>query len=267
MGLLLPHILRLRISSDLLSVSEPIERQRSGGGKRGDIKAFSSESRLRLFKLMHTLKFKRCTFITLTYPLDFPTDPKIYKSHLQKWRYEIEKRYGKFQTIWRLEFQKRGAPHYHLLCLDAPFVDVFDLSNLWADITESTSQIHRKIGVDVKLVASGNDARLIMAYLAKYVGKIDDRPNIELERGVGRWWGKWNIKEEPPIEIDLPINIGQVVIDRLLEIRKDKKWIPQDKKNCTILGESMGTDDYLKVVINTVNLVSQDRENYLTLLG
>jgi hypothetical protein len=255
MGLLLSHKRTLKIWNDRLVISATGEVPLGGGGLRGDVKAFSAQSRKRLFDLMHELRFERVTFETLTYPLDFPTDPKIFKAHLKEYRRRYEKKYGKIQSVWRLEFQKRGAPHYHILRLDAPFIDVADLSALWANVTHSTSEIHKKIGVDIKLCTSGKEGKLVASYLAKYVAKIDDRQNIDLEKGVGRWWGKWNIKDEQPIEIECMASEGAEVVSELLRGREKGTWFPSDPSKCTVFGDAMGTDLFAKKAIELIKQV------------
>ncbi|WP_329094289.1 rolling circle replication-associated protein [Streptosporangium sp. NBC_01469] len=57
--------------------------------------------------------------VTLTYPGDWlavvPTG-RVCKKHLQAFRRRYEKAWSQpLLTIWKLEFQKRGAPHFHLL--------------------------------------------------------------------------------------------------------------------------------------------------------
>jgi hypothetical protein len=251
-GLLLPHKRKLRLWNDCLSVSPDCDFERSGGGLRGDVKNFSKDSRYRLFKLLHQLSFEKVTFITLTYPLDFPTDKKIYKAHLKEWRRRIEHAYGKKQCIWRLEFQKRGAPHYHLLYLDFGFVHVQVLCNLWHSITHSTSEAHRRNGVDIKLCTNGKQGALIASYLAKYVAKPDERKQIDVKEKPGRWWGKWNIEESEPVEIEMQDYQAAQVVKKMLDGRKDKRWEPMDPSICTVMGDTMGNNLFKNRVLQII---------------
>lgn len=54
------------------------------------------------------------SMITLTYGAMFPTDGLTVKLHLKRILQWL-KRYGIEDLIWFLEFQKRGAPHFHVL--------------------------------------------------------------------------------------------------------------------------------------------------------
>jgi len=258
-GLLLSHKRKITLFRDLVTVSEVAGGEQSGGGKRGEVSVFSSGSRFRLFRLLHTLKFETMTFCTLTYPAEFPTDPKIYKAHLKEWRRRYEERFGKVPTVWRLEFQTRGAPHYHLLQLDAPFAEVGYLSELWASVVHSCDEAHKKIGVDVKLITKGKEARLIATYIAKYVAKIDNSKLSEQKNKVGRWWGKWNIEEEKPIEIEVPTSWAEEFVEKMTQSDDPDAWKPAEKTRCTIFGSNMGTDETEKRALAIITAMRQSK--------
>jgi hypothetical protein len=252
MGLLLPHKRKLLIHKDMISLSIPTENQAVGGGDRSEIETFSRESRYRLLRCLHTLTFHHMTFITLTYPREFPTDSRIYKAHLKEYRRRFEERYGKIPGVWRLEFQKRGAPHYHILYLDAPFIPVREWSALWADVTHSKSENHRKNGVDLKLIVPGSESKLIAFYVAKYVGKVDETTAKNQQRKPGRWWGKWNVEEVQPIEVEIDLNEAIALVDEILSDRQSHGWEPIKKDSCTIFGENLGTGEFEKQVVARV---------------
>lgn len=250
MGLLLSHKRKLMVYPDMVTVSLPGGGGRVGGGKRGEVKVFSSDSRRRLFQLLHKLKFERVTFCTLTYPAEFPTDARRYKAHLKEYRRRFELRWGKIPAVWRLEFQERGAPHYHLMYLDAPFIPLADWCALWSDVIHTKDENHRKIGVDVKLVTQSKEAKLIASYLGKYVAKVDERIGAEDDRKPGRWWGEWNIQEVVPIEIEvMDWEAGRIVTELVSNRRGDSSWEPSDPTLCTVFGDRMGSDDFEHVVI------------------
>jgi hypothetical protein len=54
------------------------------------------------------------SMVTLTYGAMFPKDGQTVKLHLKRVLQWL-KRYGIDDLIWFLEFQKRGAPHFHVL--------------------------------------------------------------------------------------------------------------------------------------------------------
>jgi hypothetical protein len=77
-----------------------------GGGIRGKIRGFSRVSRrnlLRKFASINRTAFRafkgRVFFITLTYPTEYPKDPKVCKKHLEVLRQRLEREYGDFATF------------------------------------------------------------------------------------------------------------------------------------------------------------------------
>lgn len=126
----------------------------------------------------------RSYFVTLTYPERYPDDGRVWKKHLRAFLRRLERR-GLQGAVWRLEFQERGAPHFHLLLV---FVDKVDLSWLreyvsvaWYEVVGSGDEKHFLAGTNCQQVRVG---RGLMSYIAKYLAK-------EAVDGVavGRRWG------------------------------------------------------------------------------
>lgn len=243
MGLLLSHKSTLRVFPDLVTVSTPFAEPPKGGGKRGEIEGFSGESRKRLIEFMHKITFTRLIFVTLTYPEEYPRDYKVYKNHLKRFRQAVERRYGKIGCIWRLEYQKRGAPHYHLMYLDVEFLPLEVLSCLWFKIVGSSDENHLKCGVDLKPVTDWGDAGLVAHYVGKYAAKVGDEVSEDDRGKTGRHWGYWNIKEESPIEIELETWEAERVSLVLFSSRgRADTWRPSNYGNCSIMGGSLGSN-------------------------
>ncbi len=171
-----------------------------GGGTRGHISGFSKASRRRLQRLLAVIDQGRQAvplFVTLTYPGEFPSDPAVCAGHLRAFRARMHRRYGKFAAVWRKEYQRRGAPHYHLLL----FLDRLpeqlraDVSRLWYEVVASGDERHLRAGTQVVQVKSWRGAR---GYAAKYMGKLETLhasadPLVGLPQGsTGRLWGVWN---------------------------------------------------------------------------
>ena len=162
------------------------------GGPRGSIKAFSRASRRRLLRRVAKLdRDVLPVFATLTYPSAYPADPEEWKRHLNSiWAKRLRRVYPNAGYIWRLEFQRRGAPHFHLILygIDGS-LDVFRkwLSATWYDAVASGDEKHLRAGTNARQTRS---SRGTMKYMAKEVGKThqaklsDDYPD-----GIGRWWG------------------------------------------------------------------------------
>ena len=182
--------------------------RRGGGGLRGEITEFSKASRRRLMQLLNSINREEAPlpyFVTLTYHETWPKDRQGRKAHMDAFQKRLERALGKFAAVWRLEFQKRGAPHYHLLIFLPPgalggdrgqddhqrrYEVLTKLRNrvafMWHEIAGYGSPEHFSAGTSVERVKSW---RGVNSYAAKYMGKLE-----QLQEGapsVGRFWGVW----------------------------------------------------------------------------
>jgi hypothetical protein len=156
---------------------------------RGKVAGFSRKSRKRLFDLLasipHDVLQPGVLFVTLTYPSEFPTDHQTYKSHLRAFFKRLYRKIGReVPILWRLEFQKRGAPHFHLVVFGLRRVDLKWLSASWYEIVDSGDTSHLLAGTNVKFVL---DKRAILWYVSKYMAK----EMISMVGITGRVWGIW----------------------------------------------------------------------------
>lgn len=100
-------------------------------------------------------------FITLTFAenvKDVKTANGIYKKFMDRMRYQ----YGSFKYATVIEFQQRGAVHYHMIA-DLPYIEKDELARIWAQgfvkINDITNQNSGK-GVD-------NVGAYVTAYMTK----------------------------------------------------------------------------------------------------
>jgi len=174
------------------------------GHKRGVVKQFSQDSRRRLTDLMASINRQRLAsiplFMTLTYPNDWPADPATWKGHLDALLKRLARRWPEASAIWRMEFQRRGAPHFHLLVFGVRFISAQWLARAWYHVVGSEDLRHLGAGTEVKRIKSW---RGVLWYVAKYMCKAADG----MPAGpVGRWWGVMN-RECLPIDL-LAIPVG-----------------------------------------------------------
>lgn len=172
--------------------------------KRSTITDFSRQSRGRLFELFNSLKLnRRATFVTLTYPTAAVNQADA-KTHLRAFFKRLERMYkGRVITgIWRMEFQERGAIHFHIIFFGLPFIHKDTIASLWAQVTKTYHPFTRIEGV------SGHDK--LINYVAKYVGKVNEGDldgfnsltylsAYQFQNGekIGRVWGYLNKKDLP----------------------------------------------------------------------
>ncbi len=167
-----------------------------GGGIRGGIQGFSAAARRRLLYTVQSVRrdAELPLFITLTYPRDFP-DPKTSKRHLDTFFKRMARALPSHGTIWKLEPQQRGAPHYHLLTwgLSLEVARKF-VPYAWTDIASDGDEIHLmwhegELGNgNVHCVQQVYSRNGVLRYASKYLGKTFDVAGWD-DQWTGRFWG------------------------------------------------------------------------------
>lgn len=136
--------------------------------------------------------------VTLTYPRDWevvaPTG-QASKAHLKAWIRRYERRWQeKLIMVWKLEFQARGAPHYHVYM--APPVDPdFQswLSESWAEVVNHPDRNerarHRAAGtaVDFAPGVGWSDPKRIAIYFTKHAAPKSASTKEYQHRVPDRW--------------------------------------------------------------------------------
>lgn len=161
--------------------------------ERGDITMLSKKSRQRLAFIANNTRVVFKTMITLTYPKEFSTDGKEVKKHLNTFLVWSRRRFVSPSYLWFLEFQRRGAPHIHLL-LDAPLpqdkarrLDIYaDVSVKWYNTVDSGDEKHLHAGTRVERIRKPDGAA---RYCLKYAYKTRQKCVPVAYRNVGRFWG------------------------------------------------------------------------------
>lgn len=159
----------------------------------GDISSFSPGSRRRLIKKILKLESSRLTsgaFVTLTYHEDWTTEREDLQQDLNAFLQALRRQYPNAVYIWRLEFQARGAPHFHLMiwrsrgCGEIPLSDLAEwVRDTWTRIAAQGTEAHRKWGTDTARISSWREA---MGYVSKYVAATGKEGEVEYS---GRRWG------------------------------------------------------------------------------
>lgn len=169
--------------------------------KRGEIKEMSEDSLKRLAFVANNADAQWLSMVTLTYPAEFPTNGQIVKAHLQNMLRSFKRRLGEPMTyIWFLEFQRRGAPHIHLLLENALTEESKReqrewLSKRWYEIVASNDLKHLAAGTQW---ANTRQADGLRHYVVKYAFKCYQKEVPEDFWHVGRFWGaSKNVKVKP----------------------------------------------------------------------
>jgi len=141
-----------------------------GGGVRGRVRGFSRASRRRLYRKLAVIDQAAVPiFVTLTYPAEWPESPEVWKLHFDKWCKRLHRRFAAAGLVWKLEAQRRGAPHFHCLVWGASYVDLLVwASAAWYASVGSCDQRHLRAGVRVEQIRSWRGVR---SYASKYMAK------------------------------------------------------------------------------------------------
>ena len=253
MDLNLSHICMAYVWSNMIQIKTSGFSAPGGGGLRGKITGFSDGSRRRMLEMMNKLTFESMTFVTLTYPAVFPADGRQVKEHLRRFRARLEKRFGKLTVVWRMEYQERGAPHFHLILLDAPFICRWWLSKAWVDSNDTKSMLNFRYGTNIKGIALKGDTQKIINYVCKYAGKVEEHERNEGNEWCGRFWGKWNY-EEPTADryIFEPGKAVGVVAGALSLRGNNQTWEPGNVMACRVFGGSVGSSEFGSIMADSL---------------
>lgn len=184
------------------------------GGVRGSITEFSRQSQARLMKKLACWRpFGQVIIVTLTYPRQFPNSRRAGQD-FERFRRHLRQRYPELAGMWKLEYQKRGAPHYHMVLETGR--TAFSLSHFRAWLDQTWIQSRRSNVLARTQAAWARDPSRAKYYLAKEVGKTAqsskawrNRINQATEDHYGRFWG-WHQKHRlifEAREITLPADV------------------------------------------------------------
>lgn len=192
-----PNVLILTRSDvpRLPGIAAPSDSEETDGenepplGKKQGLIGISNKSKLSLASLLSSLEWRHhlaSVHCTLTYWKEWPKT----REGIDRAKMAIAQQFRRLGLcgVWRLEFQQRGAPHFHILAwLGYRWTTRED--ELWQSIHEwwsSYSGNTSEYGVDFSIA----DGRASW-YLAMHSAKSEQAPNI----AMGRWWGYIDRKE------------------------------------------------------------------------
>lgn len=183
-------------------VSQAIQPDWLHGVTRGEVTAdFMGKKRKRMLDKMNSWRMprKHGLFVTMTYPNEYPHDWRRWKADFEKWRRALLRRFPDAQAVWRLELQRRGAPHFHVILYPGERITVVDFAAwndpVWAGIAHREDQYGGEFACNVRRIQSPGHA---VAYAGKYASKYGQAPAdadgviltpVDLGDTLGRQWG------------------------------------------------------------------------------
>ena len=210
-GLVLtPYFIRASVlgtpGARLLKWERPFDGVPPPLSHRGAIVGRSAKSKMRFRECVESMPVWNVPEVgLLSYPSEFPGDPKAWKKHLDRWSVRVEREFPGLHLFWVIEPQERGAPHYHLLIyglwkfgLSAhgerrglkraswQVRQAFQrwVSQAWYEVVGSGDLKHLRTGTSVRAVRSQGG---VASYMAGYLTKHE----VAWEGvAVGRRWGQ-----------------------------------------------------------------------------
>jgi hypothetical protein len=171
--------------------------------KREQVAVFTRKSRQRLAFVASNTEVEFLSLLTLTYPAQYPSDGRLVKNHLNRVLGYLRRRHYEFDYLWFLEFQKRGAPHIHLLL--STWTDTIEqlwISSTWYKIVASGDKRHLAAGTNHENVRKTDGGK---RYVVKYAMKMRQKIVPKAYRNVGRFWGHSQFVKPRPVIKGVPI--------------------------------------------------------------
>lgn len=195
--------------------------------KRGEIMEFSDNARKRLAFVASNTEIDFVSMVTLTYPAEFPCDGKTVKRHLYRFLAWLKELIPGVNYLWFLEFQKRGAPHLHIL-LDKQPVNYggtwpsfqFSVANTWYEIVGSRDHRHLLAGTRSERLRTPEGGK---HYCVKYAQKMAQKTVPDNFWNVGRFYG-YSYPVRPKAKAIIPADWRQV-----RQILGDWKYLPDNE--------------------------------------
>lgn len=162
---------------------------------------FDGKKRKRMLDKFNSWRFRceNAAFCHLTYPAEYPQNWRLWKLNLKEFKRLLLKRFPQAEGMWKLELQKRGAPHFHLVIDFRARCSIKRLRQwvdaAWARIAHQDDVHQGKYACRVEPIWS---IRHCLNYAAKYCNKINAAPigddgneltAADLGDTMGRQWG------------------------------------------------------------------------------
>jgi hypothetical protein len=201
--------------------------------RRGEVAMFSPASAARLTRTARNAFPALISQFCLTYHHSTPDGPTA-KKHLDSWLKVLRRAAPGVGYLWILEFQTRGAPHFHVW-LTAPYSEALwkRLGAAWNRLAEPSSSEHLWWHTEERYDPSTRRLqRSFMpwdmkgaGYLRKYMSKEAQKCVPDGFGWCGRFWGCTRGLVPDPVEIDagdLPVPVTDLTrtLSKYVEARR-----------------------------------------------
>ena len=234
-------------------------------GKKQKIGRFTAKSKRKLQQRFAQLDRGKLKYLpkmlTLTYPKKYSSDPAVWKKNLDDFlEHHFKLDFPNAFIIWKLEPQRRGAPHYHLLIfsddskvLNRVYTQKEKLAKSWYQVVDSGDEKHLRAGIRVGFAPKTKNGRpikkraedfanwdMVSGYVAKYLGKVtglfksESNGDKEIKQ-VGRYWGIYNRSLYSQFVTEKSIQLSEAEYMKLKKMVIDETIKDMDAKAQSIL--------------------------------
>jgi hypothetical protein len=180
----------------VITYTTDIRPETTGGKKKQGRLSAKSIKNLTFYAQNTSVKFQ--DMITLTYPNEYPESGKVIKSHLNTFLSWCRGKFKPFSYLWFLEFQRRGAPHFHILTSVELVKHKKEVSLRWYETVQSNDIKHLKAGTRVEKLRKVDGAA---SYATYYASKMYQKTTPDGFKDVGNWWGASRDVRPQPKEV------------------------------------------------------------------
>lgn len=211
--------------------------------KRGAA-GFSSASARRLVQTARNACPLLVSQFMLTYHNSNPSGATA-KKHLDSWLKALKRSLPDVGYLWVLEFQTRGAPHFHIYLTTPPIPDLHKrLGAAWNRIAEPDSPEHLKVHT-VRGRKGGAWINWDMGsgqYLSKYMSKQAQKRIPDNFGWSGRFWGSSRGLVPPPVVFE-----AQELGDQVPDItRQLSRWVEAKRRRADVKRVQAGRPKFVK---------------------
>lgn len=175
--------------------------------QRGVISEWSRKSMHRCITAMQACPWHTIGLgmLTLTYPAEYPRDGREVRRHRNVFMMRLRRRYPEVCGIWKVEFQRRGAPHLHVWVGAPEGTRLYQqlssrrergeliewVSRAWFEVVASDDIRHLRAGTRVDAIhgfGRGHPLGYFKGYMSKQGQKQYQNDVPENYGNVGRFW-------------------------------------------------------------------------------
>ena len=243
-------------------VKEP--REQTEQVKQENLQRSIKRSKRKIFELVNTNYLEgKSSFLTITFKENL-TDYDLAMNYWKRFKQKVEYNFKiKLQYCGVVEFQERGAIHFHICLFNVGYMEQEKLYNMWNSIVPG--------GINIKGIKD-NQCDNVGAYMTYYMNKdLENSFGKDEYKGKKRYFYSKGLKEPSVDKLDTSIGQDKYTYKKILEMYENNivyEYTSQfEKKETKIENITDMETGEIKKVINENTLYQQQLEYKQILLN